>query len=371
MYAVSTQFLQALTTSHSIKVQATAMYNGAVTVADLPIADGSVTVDRGSKVRRTLSLTVADPKYLPFDELDPLAVYGQQLVISRGIRFAGEQFEMVPLGTFRINEPQGDPTFGPVTLTGQSSECYVIDDKFLAPRTSSGLGGCVDVITALIRETLPNAAIVNKTSDNRNPSCAKVVWDANADRWDAVQQVALSMQAEVYVDALDRFVITDVPDVLSSKVVWDIADGDGGTLMSAARQMSRTAVYNAVVASGENTSANTAPVSAVAYDSNSKSPTRWGGPFGRVPKFISSALWTTVGACQSAANYALFDAVAPNVQTTISAASPNPALEGGDCLRVSYAKRKELFIAQSFTIPLTAEGSFSLALRGGKDDSSS
>lgn len=137
--------------------------------------------------------------------------------------------------------------------------------------------------------------------------------------------------------------------------------------MSASREMSRTAVFNAVVASGENTASGSAPVSAVAYDLDPGSPTRWGGPFGRVPKQISSALWVTVGACQAAAEYALFDATARNVTTSVSAI-PNPALEVGDCLRLAHSGRKELHIAQAFTIPLTAEGSSSLTLRGGKEE---
>ncbi|WP_244317762.1 DUF5047 domain-containing protein [Streptomyces chryseus] len=348
-------------------VSITAMYAGLVTVADLRIADGAVMVDRGSKIRRSLSLTISDPKLLPWAELDPLAVYGQTLVVTRGIRYAGGLEESVSLGTFRIDEPQGDVHFGPVTLTGKSSECHIIDDKFMAPKSTRGYGNCVDAIEALIRETLPDAIIVNATAGERNPACAVATWNANSDRWDAVQQIALAMQAEIYVDALDRFVIADLPDVLSSNVVWDIAEGEGGTLMSASRQMSRTAVYNAVVASGENTSSGAAPVSAVAYDNDPNSPTRWGGPFGRVPKFISSALWASQGACQSAADYALFDATARNVSTSISAV-PNAALEAGDCLRVAYAGRKELFLAQSFTIPLTAEGAASLTLRGGKAD---
>jgi hypothetical protein len=367
MQTVTSQFLETLTASHSMAASVTAMYAGSVTVADLPIADGSVTVDRGSKVRRSLSLTIADPKRLPWGALDPLAVYGQKLMVSRGIRYAGNATEMVPLGTFRINEPQGDTLLGPVTLTGQSSECYIIDDKFMVPTSTRGYTTCVDAIEYLIRQTLPDAAIVNATAGARNPSCAIITWNANSDRWDAVQQVALAMQAEIYVDALDRFVIADVPQVLTSRVVWDIAEGEGGTLMEASRQMSRTAVYNAVVASGENTSSNVAPVSAVAYDTGPTSPTRWSGPFGHVPKFISSALWTTVGACQAAADYALFDAIAPNVSTSIDAI-PNAALEGGDCIRVSYAGRKELFIVQSVTTPLTAQGSASLVLRGGKEE---
>ncbi|WP_256123227.1 DUF5047 domain-containing protein [Streptomyces sp. EN16] len=348
-------------------VSVSAMLGSLVTIPAVPVTDGAVTVDRGSKVRRSLSLTVADPKLLPWGEADPLAVYGQKLIVTRGIRFAGGQIESVPLGTFRINEPSGDTLYGPVTLTGQSSECYIIDDKFMAPASTRGYALCVDAMEYLIRQTLPDAVIVNATAGTRNPACAIATWDTGADRWDAVQQIALSMQAEMYVDALDRFVIADIPNVSTASVVWDIAEGEGGTLMSVARTMSRTTVYNAIVASGENTASGVAPVSAVAYDTNPLSPTRWGGPFGRVPKYISSALWVTTGACQAAADYALFDATARNVQLSI-AAIPNPALEAGDCLRISHTGRKELAIAQSFSIPLTAEGSSSLTLRGGKEE---
>ncbi|MEO3974377.1 DUF5047 domain-containing protein [Streptomyces sp. CAU 1734] len=369
MHSVSAAFLTALTTSHSIRVTVTAMVGSTVLVADVPVTDGSVTLDRGSKVRRSLSMTVADPKLLPWSASDPLAVYGQKLVVSRGIRFAGGAFEDVPLGTFRVNEPTGDTLTGPVTLTGQSSECYIADDKFLVPTSTRGYATCVDAITYLVRQTLPSAVIVNATAGARNPACAVATWNTGADRWDAVQQIALSMGAEIYVDALDRFVIADIPTPLTSSVVWDIAEGQGGTLMTASRQMSRNAVYNAVVASGQNAAANTAPVSAVAYDDELSSPTRWDGPFGRAPKHISSSLWTTVGQCQTAADYALFDAIAPNVTTSISAI-PNPALEAGDCVRVRYADRRELAIVQSLTIPLTAEGSSSLTLRGGKEDPS-
>jgi hypothetical protein len=175
------------------------------------------------------------------------------------------------------------------------------------------------------------------------------------------------MQAEIYVDAQNRFVITDLPDVVNGAVAWDIAEGEGGTLISSARTMSRTAVYNAVVASGENSSSGSAPVSAVATDNEPTSPTRWGGPFGKVTKSISSARWVSVGACQAAADYALYDATAPNIQASIDSL-PNPALEGNDIVRLSHVGRKERYLVQSLSVPLTAEGSFSISLRGGKDE---
>ncbi|MET9126903.1 DUF5047 domain-containing protein [Streptomyces sp. NPDC004528] len=367
MYAVTTAFLTALATSHTMVARVDAYYAGAPTLPNLPFTDGAVTVDRGSKTRRSLSLTIADPRYLPWAATDPLAVYGQQLVVSRGIRYANGAEEVVPLGTFRINEPTGDVRTGPVTLTGTSMECAIIDDKFQVPTSTRGYGGCVDAITALVRQTLPDSIIVNLTAGTRNPTCAVATWDANADRWDAVTQIAAAMQAEIYVDAQNRFVITDLPDVVNGTVAWDIAEGEGGTLLSESRTMSRTAVCNAVVASGENSAAGSAPVSAISKDTSLTSPTRWGGPYGKVTKSISSALWTTVGACQAAADYALFDAIAPNIQTSI-ASLPNPALEGNDIIRAISVGRKYRYLVQSVTVPLTATGSFALTLRGGKED---
>ncbi|MFD6364489.1 DUF5047 domain-containing protein [Streptomyces roseolus] len=366
MQTITPAFRQALTTSHQMTIRVDAYYAGALVQGGIPVSDGAVTLDRGSAVRRSLSLTIPDLSLLPWDPTDPLAVYGQELVVSRGIPFPSGT-EWVPLGKFRIDEPSADVKHGPITLTGKSAEATIQDDRFMTPATTRGYPSCIAAIEFLIRQTIPAAVITNATSDSRNPSCPVAVWDAQASRWDAVTQIARAMNAEIYCNASNSFVITDTPNPLTSPVVWDIAEGEGGTLMSAARTMSRASVYNAVVASGENTAANTAPVSAIAYDDDPTSPTRWGGPYGRVPKFYSSALLTTTGACVGAAESLLFDAIAPNIQTSVSA-SPNPALEPGDCVRLRYAGRKNLFIVQALTIPLTTTGSSSLTLRGGKEE---
>ncbi|WP_030962680.1 DUF5047 domain-containing protein [Streptomyces sp. NRRL S-378] len=366
MQPISNTFRQALTSSHRMAVQVDAYYDGELTYAGLPVNDGAVTLDRGSKTRRSLSLTVGDLSLLPWDATDPLAVYGQELVVKRGIAYAGST-EWVRLGTFRIDEPAGNVRSGPISLTGKSAEVAIQDDRFMQPTSSAGYFTCMDVITFLIQETIPGAVVINATGDLRDPLCPVATWNVQADRWDAVTSVARAMNAEIACDAFNHFVVTDTPNPLTNPVVWDIADGEGGTLMSAARAMSRTAVYNAVVVSGENAASNSSPVSAVAYDDDPASPTRWGGPFGRVPRYYSSALLTTEAECLAAAESMLFDATAPNIQVSVTAA-PNPALEPGDCIRMRYAGRRQLFIAQALTIPLTATGSSSLTLRGGKDE---
>ncbi|MFD8595377.1 DUF5047 domain-containing protein [Kitasatospora sp. NPDC059646] len=369
MYAVSPRFLAALATSHQIRVQVDAYYAGALVAADLPISGGSVAVDRGSKVRRKLSLTLPDPAYLPWSATDTLGPYGQTLVVSRGIQFPDGAVEMCPLGTFRVDEPSGDVDMGPVTVTGQSGEAVIQDDVFSVPTSTAGLGTCVAAITTLIQATVPTATVVNLTAGSRNPACPTVVWDAGADRWDAVLQLGTAMQADVYCDVLGRYVIADVPDISTAVPVWDVADGASGNLVSAARKVSRSGVYNAVQVTSENSSAGTV-FSATATDTNPTSPTRWGGPFGKVTRRYSSGLLTSNAACLAAATAMLRDAIAPNVETSL-ATLPNPALEAGDCIRATYAGgRKDLFIVQAFTVPLDVSGEFPLTLRGNKQDTS-
>ncbi|OKI19307.1 DUF5047 domain-containing protein [Streptomyces sp. CB03911] len=370
MYSVSAAFLAALSTPHQVVTKVDAYFGGVLTVADLPIDGGSVSVDRGSKVRRSLTVTLADPAYLPWDATDPLAVYGQQLAVSRGIKFPDGTVELVPLGLFRVDEPQGDVDMGPVTVTGKTSEAIIQDDRFVVPVSTAGYVSTVAAITDLLHQTIPGAVIVNATAGTRDPAVAVVVWDAQADRWDAVQQLAASMHAEIYVDVLDRFVIADVPDLSTAVPVWDIADGPTGNLISASRAMSRAGVYNGVIVSGENTASGSAPVSGSAYDTDPTSPTRWGGPYGHVPRFYSSGLLTSGTACSDLATSMLRDSIAPNVTTSINSL-PNSALEAGDCLRLRYAGgRKDLVLAQAFSVPLDVESDFPITLRGSKEDTS-
>lgn len=366
MYPVSPAFIAALSTPHQVVVRVDGSLAGTPTVTDLPIVGGSVTVDRGSKIRRSLSLTVADPSYLPWTATDPLAVYGQQLTVSRGIQFPDGTREMCPLGTFRLDDPGGDVDMGPVTLTGKSLEAAVQDDRFTAPRSTSGYSSTVVAITALIQETLPGAVVVNSTG--RDQPCARIVWDAQADRWDAVAALATSMQAECYVNVLGQFVIADIPNLATATPVWTIAAGLTGNLVAASRKLSRAGVYNAVIASGESAYAGLPPVSAMVQDTDPTSPTRWGGPYGRVPRFYSSGLLTTVAQCSAAAASMLRDAIAPNIETSLTSL-PNPALEAGDCIRLTYAGgRTERVLVQSFSVPLDVTGDFAITLRGSKAD---
>jgi hypothetical protein len=90
----------------------------------------------------------------------------------------------------------------------------------------------------------------------------------------------------------------------------------------------------------------------MAVDSGTQSPTRWGGPFGRVPKFYSSPFITTYSQAWAAAHAMLAKELGLPYSADFTAV-PNPALEPGDPVRVSYPGRAETHIIDRMTVPLT------------------
>jgi hypothetical protein len=346
---VSARFLETLVQSHTPVCEAHLfLTDGRVELLD--VVDGSVTVDRSQQCRRTCSMTVPDPALIPRTPADKLSVYGARLRISRGVQ-VGAYRELVPVGVFRIDSVEGDVDDGPVTIQGRSLECVVSDDKFTAPYRASGTA--VGAITALIQRTIPDAAVTT-ASTVMDAAIGARTFDVEGDPWEAVTELAAALGAEVYCDADGTFVISDLPDLLTTPPAWTVSVGDGGAYISAARGMTADGVFNGVLARGENTESNTAPVSALVVDSDSGSPTYWDGPFGHRPMFYSSSTLITTAQCTAAASLKLRAAQAPNATASLTAMA-NPALEPGDVLRVVYMDgTAELHQVHSFPVNLTS-----------------
>lgn len=360
----SARFDQALLESH-VPYTVVQLFRTDGRVEELPHTGGSVTVDRGSTVRRTCAVTLADTALIPRTAADKVSVYGAKLRIKRGIMFPDGSVETVPLGQFRIDEVEGDPDEGPVTISGKGLEQIVADDRFTAPYSTRGGTAAVTAITGLIQASIPGAVVVNRATD---ATLGTRTWDKEADRWAAAVECATAIGAELYCDADGQFIIAELPDLLTAPIAWQVDAGPGGALISASRSFSREGMYNVVVATGENTEDNVAPVSYTAMDDDPSSPTYYLGPFGRVPKFYNSATLITSGQCTSAATKLLRDAVKPNATADITSL-PNPLLEPGDVIRVAYADgTRELHQIHSFSISLELGGDFTLQTISGKED---
>ena len=362
--APSSRFLPALAYSHRVVTEVHLIRTDG-TDELLDHTGGTVTVDRGQAVRRTCSVTLADTSLIPRSPSDKISVYGAQLRIFRGIDYGdGSSPETVPLGVFRVDAVQGDPDVGPVTITGSGLESFVIDDVFTAP-VSIASGSAVAGITTLIQGTIPTATVISRATD---ATVGTMSWDRETSRWDACTTLATALGAELYADAAGQFIIAPLPDLNPDSVVWEVAAGEGGVLISANRGMARSGVFNSVTAYGENTADNVAPVSATVEDTDPTSPTYVSGPFGRVPTFYSSAALITTAQCTAAATQLLKTRLKPNAVADVTSL-PNPLLEPGDVIRVGYADgSREIHQAASFSIDLTAAGDFTIATISAQED---
>jgi hypothetical protein len=115
------------------------------------------------------------------------------------------------------------------------------------------------------------------------------------------------------------------------------------------------------VATGEGADTAT-PVRAVATDDGINSPTRWGGPFGRVPRFYSSPTITSESQAATAARSILAKESGLPYSVEFGTIA-NPALEPYDPIRARYPGRTERHVIDRLTVPLTAAGAMSGATR--------
>lgn len=368
MQPVSSKWLPALATDHGMSVKINVLYNGEIVAEDIAFEGGSIRVDSGSDIRRSLSLSLADPALFPFNPTDLYAPYGQRLYVEGGVTYLDGTSERVPLGTFVLTGISGNIHTGPLSLQASGLEILLKRALWDTATSTKGYPSAAAFLAFHIADTVPGASFVDQSTSGGLPLATKT-WDAQSNKWAALMEVAEAAGADLFCDANGTFRLVDVPDPLTAPPVWDVATGEGGVMISATMGLSADDVYNRVYVTGENSADNAPPVFAEAYVSDPADPLYYGGPFGKATKSYSSSLVTTATQAQNVANSLLVKCRAPN-RTVALETVPNPALDGGDCIRVNYgpAAPPELHIAHSFNVPLSvSDGAFSIATVSGKD----
>ncbi|RAO26464.1 hypothetical protein PSN13_06492 [Micromonospora saelicesensis] len=363
MRPVSERFLRTIRGSHQAVFEARVVAPGQTGVeptgTTIPIASGDVHIDGSAQIRSTLEMTTLGQGMWPTRADDLLAPYGNEVHVRRGIRYGNGTTEWVSLGYHRLYTPEQDRApDGPIRLSARDRMSGIIDGRLPAARAFPASTTRGAMLSALITEIHPWATIEWDDAAVRDGPIGRQIV-AEQDRYAACDELVTAAGKSWWWDHRGVLVVRTPADAASS--VWDVNHGQGGVLVSLSRRLTREGVYNAVVATGEGAD-TAAPVRAMAVDSGTQSPTRWGGSFGRVPKFYSSPFITTYSQAWAAAHAMLAKELGLPYSADFTAV-PNPALEPGDPIRVSYPGRAETHIIDRMTVPLTVGGPLAASTR--------
>jgi len=251
MIPVSSLLKESVKYSRAISVRVDIMRGQNIVLPDVPVIDGSLSRDRGQKIRMTADLSIATANH-PEISINQNV---HRFKITTILRSLGV-YEEVPHGVFRIDDISVKED-GVLELSGSGLESYIVDARFLSPRVPPYGTSTVEHITALIQEVLPGQVVSVECSRNK-PIQATALWQR--DRWAAIDNLATSIDAEVYADHRGFFVIKDIPSLSGGRTDYVIKRGTGGTLVSPQVKSTRDRVYNAVVATGQSSDPNVPPV---------------------------------------------------------------------------------------------------------------
>lgn len=360
MLPVTDVFLQALRVSHTVAVRLDAYVGGVVVAEDIPITGGTVTVQSGTGVRRTLDATIADAGL--WDTLD---VVGVELVPHRGIRYPSGATELVQLGRFSLDAQSTSlaPGGGIQVRSAPDRWARVQRAQFEAPASSVKGNTIPDEVGRLVLAAVPGITVNDYTHDET--LVARLVWDR--DRAAAVVDLATSIGAEVYFDTLGNLTIRDAP-LLSQAPVWSVDASATGVLVGGERGRDRARTYNVVVASMSAVDGRTPFAPQTAADTDPTSRTYVNGPFGRVPYFYSSPNLHNTDQALKAAKALLGRVKAVNATLNLEAVC-NPALDRGDVITVmAPGGVHELHMIDSVTIPLDVGGVQSITTRSSRPE---
>jgi hypothetical protein len=417
MRAASARFLAAVTRSHQLATRVDVLVNGDTVLQGLAVSEGSVTIDRTADVRGRCSITIADPALVPSLATDLLTPYGNELRIWRGVRLptsfttqtatvvteapsnAGLPFtmsvsqvggdaqiggnppvgvvqtestvivsgrvetldEMVSLGVFRIQSFSVDDPGRAIKVEGFDRSQAIREAAFDDVYTVTAGTRYADAIKALILDVLPATQFNFFDSDASSPLL--VFDDVNeGGRWAAATSMAESLGCELYFDG-DGICVLRYTSTASISPVLTVTDGDGGVIVAGSKAWSRDGMYNAVVATSSNPTAE-APVRGFAADVDPTSPTYFYGSFGKKIRRYASPFIATQAQAESAALSILQQSLGASQSLKFTLA-PNPAIEPGDVLTVRRGQLgvNDDVVVDSVTIGLKADSAMEADVR--------
>jgi hypothetical protein len=199
---------------------------GAQPVTVTPM-DGTLTWDAGEWPRTTLRLTLPTtitPTLLPA----AVSAYGGRVTLTMGRTYRDrvETFTAATLAVAQVDVSRPD---GQVRILATSYEALVNEDRY-DTATDSDAGDLRDVVTAMVRRTLPDVQVVDQLGAVGSTILPEGAYSLAGDVWPSIERIMDDHGAEAWFDALGRLVLRLVPTPATTPNLTIRVGGDGGTL---------------------------------------------------------------------------------------------------------------------------------------------
>lgn len=322
----------------------------------VPFLDGTVSLDGAADIYARCALTLPGGYWPERPDLDALiAPYGVEVFIQAGIRYRDDLVELVGLGYFRLRSlgQEDATTLGPIELAGEDRMSTIARAKLLAPQFYPASTTNGQFASALVTEVFPDAVIEWDDELEDEPLGRDVI--VEDDRRAALGSMALSVGKIMRFDGRGVLVFFTAPNPIETPPAARLVSGRGGVLCSVSRELTDAGVVNAVVARGDGADEVGAAYAAV-LDLDPASPTRYTGPFGPSPYYLTSSLITTSDLAVIAAQAELTRR-AGLPHTLNFEVSPRFELEPDDLIHVEHRNGSGRHIIASLDIPLSAGSS--------------
>lgn len=364
-------FRNALMTSHELYVRGELWAVGASKALPVLFANGSVSADRNANVRRTAQLTV-DPNLAPSKVTDALTPYGSIIKLFRGLRYVDGTSEEYAIFYGRVEAI--DDSLDGLTVRCSDRAADIVDARFgeqgrYAAYTPPPPGVlCRDFAKTLITEVLPTAVVHIATTSPATTTRA-MFWER--ERGDALNDLCTAMGAEWSADSAGEFWLAPLPAAIddTTQPVWIVDSGDSGVVISRNHTMDRQGVFNEIFVTGEAIGGDHGAPGywrddpAPPYNGDPNSPTRWGGPFGKVPGFYTGQAARSTDEANAVARRIGLQAISKTRSIQVTCVV-NPMLRLGDVILVAGVTEgvNGMYYVQSMDIPLEPESPMSMVL---------
>lgn len=330
------------------------------------LLSGEVTLDATTDVRGDASIRIAGtigqdgPPVWPRGKDRLFAPFGNEVFIRYGFVLGGSIGTLwVPLGYYAIMDTdQEDAPDGAIELACEDRMAPLIESELIDPRAYDPPMTVGDVFDDLILDVYPEAVIQFDDATGTIPLARQVI--AEESRYKPLKDLAEAYGKIFYWDDIGVARIEAPPD--PNEIAWFVRSQRDGVLINANRKLSRRGIFNAIIIEGEGAD-DKVPVRVVVYDNDSNSPTRFGGPIGKVPKTVKTPLITTVPQGIAAGRALLQLALGAPYSVKFDAVV-NPSLRPLQAVEIMYSNNeRDVHIVDSVTIPLDEDHDMSTETR--------